>query len=38
MVQLMVKKDNNSEIGFEQEIWQAAEELRGSMDASEYKH
>ena len=34
----MVKKDNNSEIGFEQEIWQAAEELRGSMDASEYKH
>lgn len=31
-------KDNTIEIGFEQQIWQAADELRGSMDASEYKH
>ena len=33
----MVKK-NNAEIGFEEQIWKAADELRGSMDASEYKH
>lgn len=31
-------KSNTAEIGFEQQIWQAADELRGSMDASEYKH
>ena len=31
-------KDNSSEIGFEKQIWDAADELRGSMDASEYKH
>ena len=29
---------NNSEIGFEKQIWDAADELRGSMDAAEYKH
>ena len=29
---------NTQEIGFEKEIWDAADELRGSMDASEYKH
>ena len=27
-----------AEIGFEKEIWEAANELRGSMDAAEYKH
>lgn len=27
-----------AEIGFEKEIWEAANELRGSMDAGEYKH
>ena len=31
-------KENTSEIGFEKQIWDAADELRGSMDASEYKH
>ena len=31
-------KGNTSEIGFEKEIWEAATELRGSMDAAEYKH
>lgn len=29
---------NNAEIGFEKQIWDAADELRGSMDAAEYKH
>ena len=27
-------KKNTSEIGFEKQIWNAAEELRGSMDAA----
>ena len=31
-------KKNNTEIGFEKQIWDAADELRGSMDAAEYKH
>ena len=30
--------ENISEIGFEKQIWDAADELRGSMDAAEYKH
>lgn len=31
-------KSNITEIGFEKQIWDAADELRGSMDAAEYKH
>lgn len=31
------KTDNTAEIGFEQQIWSAADKLRGNMDASEYK-
>ena len=31
-------KSNTASIGFEQQIWDAAEALRGNMDASEYKH
>lgn len=30
--------NNITEIGFEKQIWDAADELRGSMDAAEYKH
>ena len=31
-------KTNTAEVGFEKQIWSAADKLRGSMDASEYKH
>ena len=32
------EKNNTSDIGFEQQIWGAADILRGNMDAGEYKH
>ncbi len=32
------KTENTAEIGFEEQIWQAADKLRGNMDASEYKN
>ncbi|MGN0078106.1 MAG: type I restriction-modification system subunit M [Coriobacteriales bacterium] len=32
------KDDNTAEIGFEEQIWKAADKLRGNMDASEYKN
>ena len=32
------EKSNTSDIGFEQQIWAAADILRGNMDAGEYKH
>ena len=31
-------KVNTADIGFEKQIWSAADVLRGSMDAAEYKH
>ncbi|MGL6298400.1 MAG: type I restriction-modification system subunit M [Methanobacteriaceae archaeon] len=31
-------KNNTAEIGFEKQIWGAADVLRGNMDAGEYKH
>lgn len=31
-------RQSTAEIGFEQQIWSAADILRGSMDAAEYKH
>ena len=30
--------ENTANIGFEETLWKAADKLRGSMDASEYKH
>lgn len=32
------KKENTAEIGFEEQIWKAADKLRGNIDASEYKN
>lgn len=32
------KKTNTQEIGFEEQIWQAANRMRGHIDASEYKN
>lgn len=29
---------NGATLGFEQELWRAADALRGSMDSAEYKH
>jgi len=32
------KNGNGAHLGFEQKLWQAADKLRGHMDAAEYKH
>lgn len=29
---------NGANLGFEAQLWRAADALRGSMDAAEYKH
>ncbi len=35
----MAKKNNSGEgLGFEDKLWAAADQLRGHMDAAEYKH
>ncbi len=34
----MAPKANGANLGFEKELWAAADKLRGHMDASEYKH
>src|SRR4026207_1402299 len=32
------KSTNGATVGYEQQLWQMADALRGSMDAAEYKH
>ena len=32
------KESNNAKLGFEETLWQAADKLRGHLDAAEYKH
>ena len=32
------KKENSAKLGFEETLWQAADKLRGHLDAAEYKH
>jgi len=32
------KNGNGANVGFEAQLWQAADKLRGVMDAAEYKH
>jgi type I restriction enzyme M protein len=32
------KSETGANLGFEAQLWQAADALRGSMDAAEYKH
>lgn len=32
------KNGNGAHLGFEQQLWQAADKMRGHMDAGEYKH
>jgi len=32
------RKSNGANLGFEEKMWQAADKLRGHMDAAEYKH
>ncbi len=34
----MAKDNNGVNLGFEKELWQAADALRSNMDAAEYKH
>jgi type I restriction enzyme M protein len=32
------KENNGANVGYEAQLWQMADALRGSMDAAEYKH
>jgi len=34
----MSKANNGANLGFERQMWQAADALRSNMDAAKYKH
>jgi len=34
----LLQQEQRSNLGFEAKLWQAADAMRGSMDAAEYKH
>ena len=34
----MAKNDSGANLGFEAQLWEMADKMRGHMDASEYKH
>jgi type I restriction enzyme M protein len=36
--QKSAKSSNGANVGYEAQLWQMADALRGSMDAAEYKH
>jgi type I restriction enzyme M protein len=38
MTTMPKKKINSSAMGFETQLWAAADKMRGHMDPSEYKH
>src|SRR2546430_14630781 len=33
-----LKQERNGDLGFEAKLWQAADKMRGNLDAAEYKH
>jgi type I restriction enzyme M protein len=38
MARQKAKNNNGANLGFEEKLWQAADKMRGHMDAGEYKH
>ncbi len=38
MVEQAVRKNGRGSLGFEEQLWQSADQLRGNMDAAVYKH
>ncbi len=38
MAQKTARKNGSGSLGFEEQLWQSADQLRGNMDAAVYKH